>query len=74
MIRRILDLQHARPFVPYEIELSSGNVITVSNPDLVSIQDSGPGYLAIWGREEGSLTTIPGLYIVRVTTTQPQPS
>jgi hypothetical protein len=74
MIRRILELQHARPFVPYEIELLSGKLIPVSNSDLVSIKDSGPGYLAVWGAEDDSLTTIVGLHIVRVTTTQPQPS
>lgn len=73
MIKPILFLRHAQPFVPYEIELSSGLVLQAGNLDLVSIQDSSPGYSAIWSQEDSFLTTIPGLHIVRVTSTQPQP-
>lgn len=71
MIKRIRELQQARPFRPYEIELSSGRTLVIANPDLLSSSESGPGWIAVWQDDprhpgEPDLVTVSTLHITQV--------
>jgi hypothetical protein len=65
MIDQIKRFKYARPFDPFEIELSSGSVRNIRAPDFVIVDEFGQGRIAVLN-EDHTFSTVSGLHVMRV--------
>ncbi|MBV9998380.1 MAG: hypothetical protein JO015_04615 [Verrucomicrobia bacterium] len=65
MIDQIRKFKYAQPFEPFQIELSSGEVITVRTPDHVAWSETGQGRVALLN-DDDTFSIVSGLHVTRV--------
>jgi hypothetical protein len=65
MIQTIKDLKYAQPFMPFDIELSSGRVLHVETPDHVAFAEIPQGRVAVLN-DNGTSLIVSILHVVHV--------
>ena len=65
MIQTIKDFKYAKPFEPFDIELSSGRVLHVEIPDHVAFTEIPLGRVAVLN-DDGSSQIVSILHVVNV--------
>lgn len=65
MIDQIRKFKYAQPFEPFQVELSSGEVVTVRTPDHVAWSQTGQGRVALLN-DDDTFSVVSGLHVTRV--------
>jgi len=66
MIDQIRKFKYAQPFEPFEIELSSGEVVTVRTPDHIAWTEAGQGRMALLNDDDDTFSVVSGVHVTRV--------
>ena len=65
MIDTITSFKYARPFEPFDVELSSGRVLRVETPDHIAFAEQPQGRVAILN-DDGTSLIVSILHVVNV--------